>query len=140
MNDAQQWAEKLAQDDKFTYRQNSQYGENLYCLWSSDRDSWPNAKDVCKYVFCTIDRLTKCSYCFFNSRSWYDEVKQYTTWNVEPKGAFKAGQFSQVVWKSSKELGVGVGRTKSGKLIVVASYWPRGNIIGQFLQNVKKSN
>lgn len=48
MNDAQQWAEKLAQDDKFTYRQNSQYGENLYCLWSSDRDAWPNAKDVCK--------------------------------------------------------------------------------------------
>lgn len=90
--------------------------------------------------FALFDRSIKCSYYSFNSRSWYDEVKQYTTWNVEPKGAFKAGQFSQVVWKSSKELGVGVGRTKSGKLIVVASYWPRGNIIGQFLQNVKKSN
>ena len=48
MNDAQQWAEKLAQDDKLTYRQNSQYGENLYCLWSSDREAWPNAKEVCK--------------------------------------------------------------------------------------------
>lgn len=48
MNDAQAWADKLAQDDKFTYRQNSQYGENLYCLWSSDRDAWPNPKDVCK--------------------------------------------------------------------------------------------
>lgn len=47
-NDAQAWADKLAQDDKFTYRQNSQYGENLYCLWSSDRDAWPNPKDVCK--------------------------------------------------------------------------------------------
>ncbi|CRL08543.1 CLUMA_CG021366, isoform A [Clunio marinus] len=119
MNDAQQWAEKLAAEDKFTYRQNSQYGENLYCLWSSDRDAWPNAKDVCK--------------------SWYEEVKQYI-WNVEPKTSFKAGQFSQLVWKSSRELGVGVGRTKSGKVIVVASYWPRGNIIGQFLQNVKKGN
>lgn len=49
MNDAQAWAEKLAQDDKFTYRQNSEYGENLYCLWSSDRDAWPNPKDVTKY-------------------------------------------------------------------------------------------
>lgn len=53
-------------------------------------------------------------------RSWYDEVKQYT-WNVEPRGAFKAGQFSQLVWKSSKELGVGLGRTKNGKVVVVAS-------------------
>lgn len=48
MNDAQQWAERLALEDKFTYRQNSQYGENLYCLWCSDRDAWPNPKDVCK--------------------------------------------------------------------------------------------
>lgn len=79
------------------------------------------------------------SYFVIDFRSWYDEVKQYT-WNVEPKGAFKAGQFSQVVWKSSKELGVGVGRTKSGKVIAVASYWPRGNIIGQFLPNVKRIN
>lgn len=73
------------------------------------------------------------------SRSWYDEMKQYT-WNSEPKASFKAAQFSQMVWKSSKELGIGVGRTKSGKVIVVASYYPRGNIIGQFLNNVRRSN
>ncbi|CAO1357642.1 unnamed protein product [Diamesa serratosioi] len=119
MNDAQQWAETLAQDDRFTYRQNSQYGENLYCLWSSDSDATPNARDVCK--------------------SWYDEVKQYT-WNIEPRGSFKAGQFTQMVWKSSKELGIGVGRTKNGKVIIVASYYPRGNIIGNFLNNVKRNN
>lgn len=53
-------------------------------------------------------------------RSWYDEMKQYV-WNVEPKGSFKAGQFSQMVWKNSKELGVGLGRTKTGKVVVVAS-------------------
>lgn len=119
MNDAQVWAEKLAEDDKFSYRPNSQYGENLYCLWSSDRDAWPNPRDVCK--------------------SWYDEVKQFF-WNVEPRGAFKAGQFSQMVWKNSKELGVGLGRTKNGKVVVVATYYPRGNVIGQFIQNVKRIN
>lgn len=119
MNDAQQWAETLAQDDRFTYRQNSQYGENLYCLWSSDRDATPNARDVCK--------------------SWYEEVKQYT-WNTEPRVSFKAGQFTQMVWKSSKELGIGVARTKNGKVIIVASYYPRGNIIGHFLNNVKRNN
>jgi hypothetical protein len=66
-------------------------------------------------------------------------VKQYT-WNTEPKTFFKAGQFSQMVWKSSSELGIGVGRTKSGKVIVVASYFPRGNVVGHFLNNVRKSN
>lgn len=57
-------------------------------------------------------------------RSWYDEMKQYI-WNVEPRGAFKAGQFSQMVWKQSKELGVGLGRTKTGKVVVVASKYQR---------------
>lgn len=57
---------------------------------------------------------------FDDLRSWYDEMKQYT-WNVEPKGSFKAGQFSQMVWKNSKELGIGLGRTKTGKVVVVAS-------------------
>lgn len=47
-DDAQRWAEKLAEMDKFIYRQNSKYGENLYCLWSSDTNAWPIAKEVCK--------------------------------------------------------------------------------------------
>jgi hypothetical protein len=33
-----------------------------------------------------------------------------------------------------------LGRTRNGKVIVVASYYPRGNIIGQFLHNVKRIN
>lgn len=81
--------------------------------------------------------MFSCFVCCF--RSWYDEVKQYL-WNIEPKGACKAGQFSQMVWKNSRELGIGLGRTRNGKVIVVASYFPRGNIIGQFLHNVKRIN
>lgn len=76
---------------------------------------------------------------YFSVRSWYEEVKYYT-WNAEPRISFKAAQFSQMVWRSSKELGIGLARTKNGKVIVVASYYPRGNIIGQFLNNVRKSN
>ncbi|XP_058457658.1 uncharacterized protein LOC131434684 isoform X2 [Malaya genurostris] len=117
VRDAQQWAEILARDDRFTYRQNSRYGENLYCLWSSDRHAKPNPKDVC--------------------HSWYEEVKQYA-FNVEPRGIIKGGQFTQMVWKGTKELGVGVGQTKSGKVIVVCTYYPRGNVLGQFLTNVQK--
>lgn len=117
VRDAQQWAEILARDDRFTYRQNSKYGENLYCLWSSDRHAKPNPKDVC--------------------RSWYEEVKQYA-FNVEPRGVIKGGQFTQMVWKGTKELGVGLGQTRSGKVIVVCTYYPRGNVLGQFVANVQK--
>ncbi|XP_053664472.1 uncharacterized protein LOC128713635 [Anopheles marshallii] len=117
VRDAQQWSEILARDDRFTYRQNSKYGENLYCLWSSDRNARPNARDVC--------------------RSWYEEVKQYA-FTVEPRTAIKGGQFTQMVWKGTKELGVGMGQTRTGKVIVVCTYYPRGNILGQFLVNVSR--
>lgn len=118
VRDAQQWAEILARDDRFTYRQNSKYGENLYCLWSSDRNARPSARDVC--------------------RSWYEEVKQYA-FTVEPRAAIKGGQFTQMVWKGTKELGVGMGQTRSGKVIVVCTYYPRGNVLGQFLGNVSRA-
>ncbi|XP_049291534.1 uncharacterized protein LOC125768212 isoform X2 [Anopheles funestus] len=118
VRDAQQWAEILARDDRFTYRQNSKYGENLYCLWSSDRNARPNARDVC--------------------RSWYEEVKQYV-FTVEPRAFIKGGQFTQMVWKGTKELGVGMGQTRGGKVIVVCTYYPRGNILGQFLVNVSRA-
>ena len=46
------------------------------------------------------------------------------------------GHFTQVVWKSSKELGVGKATSRSGRIYVVANYYPPGNYQGQFAQNV----
>jgi Cysteine-rich secretory protein family len=46
------------------------------------------------------------------------------------------GHFTQVVWKSSKELGVGKAKSRSGRIYVVANYYPPGNYQGQFAQNV----
>lgn len=112
---SQNWAETLAAEDRFAYRPNSDYGENIYCLWSSDRNAKANPKNVC--------------------RSWYDEHKEYT-FGVEPKGAFRAGHFSQMIWRASTELGVGVAKTKKGKVLVVCNYSPRGNVVGQFCSNV----
>lgn len=112
---SQDWAETLAREDRFAYRPNTNYGENIYCLWSSDRNAKANPKNVC--------------------RSWYDEIKEFN-FGVEAKGMFKAGHFSQMVWKSSLELGVGVAKTKKGKVLVVCNYDPRGNVVGQFNSNV----
>uniref|UniRef100_A0A0K8TRK5 Putative dual scp protein n=1 Tax=Tabanus bromius TaxID=304241 RepID=A0A0K8TRK5_TABBR len=112
---AQDWAETLAREDRFAYRPNSDYGENIYCLWSSDRNAKASPKDIC--------------------RSWYEEYREHN-YNVEPKGLFRAGHFTQMVWKSTKELGVGTAKTRKGKVLVVCNYNPRGNTIGEFMPNV----
>ena len=46
------------------------------------------------------------------------------------------GHFTQVVWKGSKEIGVGKAQGRDGKTIVVASYRPAGNMVGSFRDNV----
>lgn len=48
-----------------------------------------------------------------------------------------AGHFTQVVWKNSQKLGVGIAFANNGnKAIVVANYDPPGNYQGQFPQHV----
>ena len=41
-----------------------------------------------------------------------------------------------MVWKGSKEMGIGKAKTSGGKAIVVASYRPAGNFVGKFMENV----
>lgn len=47
-----------------------------------------------------------------------------------------AGHFTQLVWASSRELGVGKARSRQGKTVVVAMYRPPGNVCGLFEENV----
>lgn len=115
---SQEWSDILAKEDRFSHRPNSNFGENIYCLWSSDRLAKVNAREVC--------------------RSWYEEIKDHE-FGVEPKGIFKGGHFTQMIWKSSQDLGVGVSKTKKGKVLVVCNYNPRGNISGQFNANVLRT-
>ncbi|MFM9445583.1 hypothetical protein [Streptomyces acidiscabies] len=52
-------------------------------------------------------------------------------------GTFKDwGLFSQVVWKSSARIGVGMAKTTNGKTYVVVDYAPAGNVAGQYAANV----
>ena len=46
--------------------------------------------------------------------------------------------FSQLVWLSSRKLGVGKATGAEGVTVVVARYEPVGNIDGMFVQNVKR--
>ncbi|XP_043220693.1 protein PRY1-like [Amphibalanus amphitrite] len=115
---SQQWADTIAEKDKMEHRQDKKYGENIFCVWSDDPKFKVNGREAVE--------------------SWYSEIKDHK-FDVEPKaGVMKSGHFSQVVWKESKELGVGKARSKSGKIMVVANYDPAGNFIGDFTKNVPK--
>lgn len=85
------------------------YGENIY--WSSGKAITGKAP---------VD-------------SWYDEVKQYNYNNA----SFSAntGHFTQVVWKNSCDLGVGMACV-GNEVYVVANYHPPGNYSGEFSKNV----
>lgn len=72
-------------------------------------------------------------------KQWYDEYKSYDYNN--PVFSSETGHFTQVVWKKSIEIGVGIA-TVGQYTVVCVNYRPAGNVQGQFKQNVlrPKSN
>lgn len=66
--------------------------------------------------------------------SWYSEGIKHV-FGKEPS-TLKTGHFTQIVWRDSRELGVGMARNRSGQIFVVANYDPPGNFIGSFAENV----
>ncbi|XP_014354751.2 repressed by EFG1 protein 1 isoform X1 [Papilio machaon] len=111
---SQKWADELAKKDAMAYSLNKNYGENVYCGWSPD----PNVKIKAR------DCLDK----------WYSEINKFS-FGREPE-VLTCGHFTQIIWKDTRELGIGTAKSKSGKLYVVANYFPPGNYSGQFVKNV----
>ena len=68
------------------------------------------------------------------TKMWYDEIVDYDFKTHKSKNGKAIGHFTQVIWKDTKEIGVGV--TCSNRCYVVANYYPAGNIIGEFGENV----
>lgn len=111
---AQIWAEKLARDRtlKHSTRERGADGENLAMFSGSFENSAKQAVDM-----------------------WYDEVSNYdfSCPGYQPR----SGHFTQMVWKGSKEFGMGRAQTSDGQLtIVVARYRPAGNVIRNYELNV----
>lgn len=68
--------------------------------------------------------------------SWLINIMNYLwTINVFNRMLF-SGHFTQVVWKDSKEFGIGKAITRDGKVIIVGQYKPAGNLMGAFQENV----
>ncbi|PAA52903.1 hypothetical protein BOX15_Mlig033836g3, partial [Macrostomum lignano] len=70
---------------------------------------------------------------------WYSEMEKFR-FNEEPNDIKGVGNFTQMVWKNSKELGVGKaihrGTDGSHRVVVVCYFHPAGNIVPCFRENV----
>lgn len=64
---------------------------------------------------------------------WYEES---STYDFDKDFQTGKGHFAQIVWKNTLEVGFGRAKSKDGKWYAVANYFPAGNYIGQFRQNV----
>ena len=111
---SEEWAKHLAAKNILEHRPSCNHGENIYCMYSSD----PNF---------TITGHSPVDV-------WYEEV-QHHPFGREPN-SLKSGHFTQVVWKSSESLGVGVAKNSQGSIYVVANYSPAGNFVGHYVENV----
>ncbi|XP_012946763.1 Golgi-associated plant pathogenesis-related protein 1 [Aplysia californica] len=117
LNDyAQKWADHLVKTGSFQHSdvtlKGTRLGENIANKWSSSGADY------------TGEEATE---------QWYSEIRQH---NFNSESNSGTGHFTQVVWKGSTELGMGKAKDKKGKVIVVGSYRPAGNMIGSFTSNV----
>merc|ERR1712223_1243944 len=105
--------DSLAAHNAFEHRPNTKYGENIFQSGGkAAQDQAQGAVDM-----------------------WYSEIKDYSFGTEPSQGGPVTGHFTQVVWKGSTEVGVGVGQ-KGSTVVVVANYSPAGNYIGQYVDNV----
>ena len=70
------------------------------------------------------------------SELWYKQILSYDF--NSPGFSTETLDFSQLVWLSTRKLGVGKATGAEGVTVVVARYEPVGNIDGLFVQNVKR--
>lgn len=110
--DAEAWAKQIAREGRLRHDDTSD-GENVFMVFGREIDGSD-----------PVD-------------SWYSEVKDY---NFSKSGwQTNTGHFTQVVWKGSKELGIGRAKSADGKVFVVGRYRPAGNNMRAFKENVLPS-
>lgn len=108
---AQAWADSLVADGacNFKHRQNGDYGENIYMASSS----------------ASFKPVTA-------SLAWYAEKERYTYSKIGEPGSAKAMHYTQMIWKNTTEVGVGMAVCNNGNVVVVANYNPSGNYRGEY--------
>ena len=110
-NIAQKFASKLAKKGKLDYSSNEYQGQILGETVYKSQNYFAPLK------------LAKVL---------YDENAEYNYKSDDPE----PNNFTQMVWKDTEEVGFGKWKDKSGQIYVVANYFPAGNFLGCFKENV----
>jgi len=69
------------------------------------------------------------------ANAWYSELKNYDFKN--PGAQKKTAHFTQLIWKRTEFIGIAMESGKKGYYVVV-NYFPPGNLIEKFADNVLK--
>lgn len=64
---------------------------------------------------------------------WYSVVNKF---DEEGESSSEGASFTQMVWKSTKQVGFGIAKSKNGKFFFVGEYFPSGNVRHQYDTNV----
>jgi pathogenesis-related protein 1 len=105
---AQQWADHLASlGCNLQHTQNNKHGENLFAGAGKS--------------FTAVDA----------SQSWYDEIQKYHYGPLDPNNWAPTGHYTQMVWHSTTQMGMGRATCPNGLIVIVAEYDPPGNYMGQ---------
>lgn len=102
-------------------------------LQSEDGRRWRGARQRVVSHELPISKINSDAYTLYLHRYAEESQHQY---GKEPT-TLKTGHFTQVVWRDSTELGVGMARNRNGEVYVVANYNPPGNFLGSFSENVQ---
>jgi hypothetical protein len=62
---------------------------------------------------------------------WYNEIKNYTYSKIDDSNS-NAWHYTQMIWKNTKEVGLGMATCPNGNVVIVANYNPAGNFSGEF--------
>ncbi|KAF7233553.1 hypothetical protein EG68_09178 [Paragonimus skrjabini miyazakii] len=115
---ASEWAQKLRETGQLAYSESKYNGQLM-------------GENIC-------DRLTVDGKITGQTLvgKWYEESKQYD-YEHEPEATKTLGHFTQLVWRKTKELGVGftVSDTPE-RALIVCFYHPPGNIKNEYMENV----
>lgn len=113
---AQIWAEHIANSNKFEHSNHSYLGQSL-------------GENIAMRYTSTGDELTGRQM----TEQWYEEALNY---NYNEDFQQGKGHFAQIVWRTTCEVGFGRAKAPDGKWYAVANYYPAGNYISQFRENV----
>jgi hypothetical protein len=139
---AQKWADKIGKDCRMYH---SQIQDRMY-KGNAPAGNLGNLKGYTgENLMAGSTKTDKGPAAYISANYWYDEIRLYPY-----PGGFKGqgtdplfpkiGHFTQMVWKGTKYVGYGYAQNPKCKndqgMYVVAHYYPIGNIIGDFVNNV----